>query len=1133
MRTLLTAVLVSLLLAAFSHAASAANPLPENVVSQVEALIQETLEQKHIPGLSVAIAIANQLRYEGAFGLADVEHQVPTKTTTRFRTASIAKPMTSTLILRLMEEGKLKLDEPVQTYCQDFSEKKWPVTTRQLLGHLGGVRHYKVDGEATDTRHFFNLKSALEVFKNDPLIHEPGTKFQYTSFGYNLLGSISEGAGEASFMTLLGEHVLSPCGMKHTRTDNHFAVIPDRARGYIRFTKKTLPESVLEFVLKPDTLYRSTLHDTSMKIPGGGLVSTSGDLVRFATALNRGEILNAATLDLAWTKQKTQDGKETEYGLGWGIGKLGEQKTVSHGGAQSGTATYLLLIPESGVTVATMSNLQGTSLKELAQSLAEIVSQRERRRTRPDYSDAISKLKAIIRRELKQKDIPAFSITLVDDKRDVWSAGFGFARTDPKRGATSETVYRVGSISKLFTDIAVMQLVEQGKLNLDADIQEVLPEFKPKNPFGKPLTLRQLMSHRSGLVRESPVGSYFDPDEPSIAETVASLNNTTIVYEPGTRTKYSNSGITVVGLAVEKASGLPFSEYIREKILKPLAMQNSDFDRTPHIANELAEAQMWTVDGRRFPAPVFEFGIFPAGNLYSTTDDLTRFLRVLFRHGQLKDGQLLSAGTLADMMRPQEKGRFGIGFAISDFHGHKAVGHGGAVYGYSTQLKALINERIGVAAVASLDGSNGVVGRISNYALELMLAVRAGKPLPDYLTSEPIPKELARSTAGTYQNGDSTITLTERARRLFMRKGSYRNELRALADSLVVDDILSFGLRVKVKNRDELVIDGKSWKRIEVKKPAKPPNHWTWIVGEYGWDHNTLYLFEHRGQLHALIEWFYFYPLTKVEGKGEVYAFPDYGLYHGEEIRIGRNESSYVPDVTVADIKFRRRRDGPYDNEIFQIEPVRPVEELRATALAAKPPKEQGEFRDSELVDVATLDDSIKLDIRYATTNNFMGAVFYKQPRAFMQKPAAEALVRVHRRLKERGYGLLIHDAYRPWFVTKMFWDATPGDLKDFVANPQKGSRHNRGCAVDITLYDLKTGKPVPMVAQYDEFTPRAFPGYPGGTSRKRWHRELLRKEMQHEDFEVYEFEWWHFDYKDWKKYRIGTKTFEEVESEK
>jgi D-alanyl-D-alanine dipeptidase len=180
-------------------------------------------------------------------------------------------------------------------------------------------------------------------------------------------------------------------------------------------------------------------------------------------------------------------------------------------------------------------------------------------------------------------------------------------------------------------------------------------------------------------------------------------------------------------------------------------------------------------------------------------------------------------------------------------------------------------------------------------------------------------------------------------------------------------------------------------------------------------------------------------------------------------------------------------------------------------------------------VELTSLDPTIKLDIRYASTNNFTGAVFYKQPRAFMQKPAAEAVVRANQRLKERGLGLLIHDAYRPWHVTKMFWDATPDDLKDFVANPANGSRHNRGCAVDLTLYDLKTGEPIQMVAGYDEFSPRSFPMYPGGTSRQRWYRELLRRTMEAEGFTIYEFEWWHFDYKDWKKYRIGNVTFEEI----
>jgi D-alanyl-D-alanine dipeptidase len=228
-------------------------------------------------------------------------------------------------------------------------------------------------------------------------------------------------------------------------------------------------------------------------------------------------------------------------------------------------------------------------------------------------------------------------------------------------------------------------------------------------------------------------------------------------------------------------------------------------------------------------------------------------------------------------------------------------------------------------------------------------------------------------------------------------------------------------------------------------------------------------------------------------------------------------------------VKFDRREVGTKGGETFKIKPVKPIDELRAGALAASPPTESGEYRDADLVDLTSLDPTIKLDMRYASTNNFIGAVFYKQASAFMQRPAAEAVVRANVRLKKRGLGLLVHDAYRPWYVTKMFWDATPDEMKDFVANPARGSRHNRGCAVDITLYDLESGEPIQMVAGYDEFSTRSFPLYPGGTSRQRWYRDLLRRVLEAEDFTIYGLEWWHFDYKDWEKYRIGNATFEEI----
>jgi zinc D-Ala-D-Ala dipeptidase len=213
----------------------------------------------------------------------------------------------------------------------------------------------------------------------------------------------------------------------------------------------------------------------------------------------------------------------------------------------------------------------------------------------------------------------------------------------------------------------------------------------------------------------------------------------------------------------------------------------------------------------------------------------------------------------------------------------------------------------------------------------------------------------------------------------------------------------------------------------------------------------------------------------------------------------------------------------------FRITPLRPVEELRPQALKEQPPHEQGTFLKPDLAELVTLDPTIKLDIRYATSNNFLGTPVYTQARAFLQRPAAEALLRAHRELKAQGYGLIIHDGYRPWYVTKIFWDATPDDKKIFVADPAEGSKHNRGCAVDLSLYDLKTGREVKMPSGYDEMTDRAFAGYAGGTAEENARRAVLRQAMEKKGFQVNPKEWWHFDYKDWKQYPILNVKFEDL----
>jgi D-alanyl-D-alanine dipeptidase len=198
---------------------------------------------------------------------------------------------------------------------------------------------------------------------------------------------------------------------------------------------------------------------------------------------------------------------------------------------------------------------------------------------------------------------------------------------------------------------------------------------------------------------------------------------------------------------------------------------------------------------------------------------------------------------------------------------------------------------------------------------------------------------------------------------------------------------------------------------------------------------------------------------------------------------------------------------------------------------AQEPPKETGKFRNPDLVELIKLDRTIKLDIRYATSNNFLGRPVYTEARAFLQRPAGEALVRANKVLRKNGYGVIIHDGYRPWSVTKIFWDATPADKKEFVADPAQGSRHNRGCAVDLSLFDLKTGKEVVMPSGYDEMTERSHINYAGGTPEATRLRDMLRAAMEAEGFAVYEPEWWHYDYKDWKEYPILNIGFSQIGS--
>jgi len=337
---------------------SAFGQLASARLTEIERAIRAEMQRQKIPGLSIALVTEHRLRWAKGFGYADLENSVPATEQTVYRLASISKTITAVAVMQLAERGKLDLDAPIQRYCPAFPEKPWPITARQLLAHVSGIRHYKRPEEITSTRHYTRIVDTLEIFKDDPLEHEPGARFTYTTYGYNVLGCAIEGASGMSYLDYVREHIFRPAGMDRARDDNVFAIIPHRAQGYRR-----TPSGELQ---------NSPLADTSNKIPGGGLCSTVLDLARFAIALQQGKLLRRETLEPMWTPQKTRDGRETSYGLGWSLSEYRGRREVFHTGGQPRVSTLLYMRPEDRLAVVLMSNLEGARLLDLARRIADL-----------------------------------------------------------------------------------------------------------------------------------------------------------------------------------------------------------------------------------------------------------------------------------------------------------------------------------------------------------------------------------------------------------------------------------------------------------------------------------------------------------------------------------------------------------------------------------------------------------------------------------------------------------------------------------------------------------------------------------------------------------------------------------------
>jgi len=329
---------------------------------EIEKAVSTFMSANSVPGMGAAVVLDGEPVWSAGFGMADLEDSAPATSSTLFRLGSLSKPITATALLQLWEHGKLDLDAPVQKYCPAFPQKEWPITSRELLGHLGGIRHYNRDGKGDipedSARHFASMEESLQIFAADPLVAKPGTKFNYSTSGYTLLGCVLEGAASQKYMDFVRENIFKPASMAQTQADDFFTIIPHRTRWYHKD--------------KSEIVRNAGVLDSSYKIPGGGLISSADDMARFEAAMLADKFVKRPARDLMWTPQKTPDGKSTGYALGWGISDKFGIHIVAHTGGQQGTSTAFVLVPERRAGVIVLANMDSVDSGNLADQILKI-----------------------------------------------------------------------------------------------------------------------------------------------------------------------------------------------------------------------------------------------------------------------------------------------------------------------------------------------------------------------------------------------------------------------------------------------------------------------------------------------------------------------------------------------------------------------------------------------------------------------------------------------------------------------------------------------------------------------------------------------------------------------------------------
>lgn len=741
-------------------------------------------------------------------------------------------------------------------------------------------------------------------------------------------------------------------------------------------------------------------------------------------------------------------------------------------------------------------------------------------------------LNILVNRELADKKIPGLAITVIDDQNVLFEEGFGLADPAAAEPASPYTVFQAGAVAQLFTTIAILQRVEHEKLDLDAPISTYLPAFAPHNPYGLNLTLRQILSHQSGLVAEPPVGHYFDTSRPALADVVHSINETTVVFPPETFTKYSNAGFAVAGHVLEASLEKPFEQHMRA-ILDRMHLKRTSFTDRLDLKSKLAAGHVTTLDDRIVPVGAFEVANGPANNLYTTVNDLGAFMKVLFADGLSPNGSILDADAFEQMWTIQlstarKQIPFGLGFAVSLFEEQRRATITSNTHGFTTRIDLLPDEDLGVAIIANLEHSDAVLEKLAGYALKLALAQKREAPTPAFPNSRQPDSSMVTQAIGYYINSDP-LYISKSDHNLYLYQHFNRYRLRQQGDSLIVDDrhaygpiLLSDGLTLQYQNT--------LYSKRNTAVPRAGIPRYGDFTGDYGFPNRPITIVEQNNILYALNGWNAAYRLT--QDTEDKFLFPVDGLYGGESITFERNETGEVIAASFANMPLPRLDNSTYTDVLRTVPLEKPITGTQQQPRTAPPESMLTAYgnKASEMVDLTHVDPLFNLDIRYATRDNLLGTQVYSEARALLQRPVAEAVFNIQRQIRRMGYELVVYDTYQPWYISEAIWESVPDSMKYFFNDPQQSICQNNGTALSVGIFELNEGTALPMPSAYDEMTPLSYADSPLPDESLRWNRDFLRRIMESEGFTVAADKWWHFTHSSCPAYPVMNTPFAEVE---